>query len=71
MVHFGTVGSGSCAKLSNNILTGINAAAVADVLALTEQLGVDLAKLYDAINGSGSAGRDAVREVRAAPHILA
>lgn len=70
LVHFGPVGSGSRAKLLNNILTGINAAAVAEVLTLTQQLGVDLATLYEAINGSGSAGRNAVWEVRI-PKILA
>lgn len=70
VVHFGPVGSGSRAKLLNNILTGINAAAVAEVLALTERLGVDLRTLYEAINGSGSAGRNAVWEVRV-PKMLA
>ena len=70
VVPFGPVGSGSRAKLLNNILTGINAAAVAEVLVLTERLGVDLPTLYEAINGSGSAGRNAVWEVRI-PKILA
>lgn len=69
VVHFGPVGSGSRAKLLNNILTGINAAAVAEVLTLTERLGVDLQTLYGAINGSASAGRNAVWEVRV-PKIL-
>lgn len=69
VVHFGPVGSGSRAKLLNNILTGINAAAVAEVLTLTERLGVDLRTLYEAINGSGSAGRNAVWEIRV-PKIL-
>ncbi len=70
VVHFGPVGSGSRAKLLNNILTGINAAAVAEVLTLTGRLGVDLRTLYEAINGSGSAGRNAVWELHV-PKILA
>lgn len=70
VVHFGPVGAGSRAKLLNNMLTGINAAAVAEVLTLARRLQVDLGKLYDAITNSGSAGKNAVWEIRV-PKILA
>ncbi len=63
-VIFGSVGSGSRAKLLNNILTGLNSAAVAEVLALARRLNIDVGKLQAAIQGSPSAGRNAVLEVR-------
>ncbi|HVB72638.1 MAG TPA: NAD(P)-dependent oxidoreductase [Ktedonobacteraceae bacterium] len=63
-VVFGRVGAGSQAKLLNNILTGLNSAAVAEVLALATRLGTDIGALQRAIQHSPSAGRNAVLEIR-------
>jgi 3-hydroxyisobutyrate dehydrogenase len=63
-VVFGCVGAGSQAKLLNNILTGLNSAAVAEVLALAKRLGTDIDALQKAIMHSPSAGRNAVLEIR-------
>jgi 3-hydroxyisobutyrate dehydrogenase-like beta-hydroxyacid dehydrogenase len=63
-VIFGDVGSGSQAKLLNNILTGLNSAAVAEVLALATRLDIDIGVLQKAIQQSPSAGRNAVLEGR-------
>lgn len=70
IVHFGAVGDGSRAKLLNNILTGLNSAAVAEVVALATRLGVDVGKLQAAIQQSPSAGRNAVLEIRV-PQLVA
>ncbi len=69
-VHFGPVGKGSEAKLLNNMLTGLNAAAVAEMLTVARRLGTDVAKLQAAIQSSHSAGRNPVLEIRV-PKILA
>jgi len=67
--HFGDFGSGSEAKLLNNILTGVHAAAVAEVLRVAIARGLDVGRLQRAIMRSESAGRNPVLEIRV-PKIL-
>jgi len=52
----GGPGCGHAAKLCNNILTGVNAAAIAEVLTLATKLGVPPRKIQEAIINSPSAG---------------
>lgn len=67
--HFGEVGRGAEAKLLNNILTGVHAAAVAEVVRVALKRNVDVAALQRAIMRSESAGRNPVLDIRV-PKIL-
>lgn len=68
IVHCGDVGAGNVAKLANQIIVGLNLAAVAEALALVARAGVDPATVLQAIRG-GAAG-SAILEAKA-PMILA
>jgi len=46
------IGDGACTKLVNNLLAGINLAGAAEVMALAERLGLDLARTLDVIEHS-------------------
>ena len=46
------IGDGACTKLVNNLLAGINLACAAEVMALAERLGLDLARTLDVIEHS-------------------
>jgi 3-hydroxyisobutyrate dehydrogenase-like beta-hydroxyacid dehydrogenase len=55
VIHVGSIGMGSVAKLCNNMLAFCNAAAAAEALMLGALAGIDLHKLYDVIcNASGN-----------------
>lgn len=68
IVHCGDVGAGNVAKLANQIIVGLNLAAVAEALALVARAGVDPATVVEAIRG-GAAG-SAILEAKV-PMILA
>ncbi len=63
IVHCGDVGAGNVAKLANQIIVGLNLAAVAEALALVARAGVDPATVLAAIRG-GAAG-SAILEAKA------
>lgn len=64
VVHVGPVGSGARLKLVNNFLCGVQAAAVAEAIAMAERCGLDLdAALPVLLNGA--AGSPLVRTVAA------
>ena len=50
--HVGEVGSGQIFKLINNMLVGINLAAVGEALILASKAGADMNKLYEVIKAS-------------------
>ncbi|MCM3713001.1 2-hydroxy-3-oxopropionate reductase [Halalkalibacter oceani] len=57
----GDHGSGTTAKLANQIIVNVNIAAMAEALALATKAGIDIEKMYQAIRGglAGSAVLDA------------
>ncbi len=55
IVHCGALGAGNVAKLANQIIVGLNLAALAEALTLVAKAGVDPATVLRAIGG-GSAG---------------
>lgn len=57
-IYLGASGSGSCAKLLNNMLGLVNLAALSEALTLAERQGLDAKMALDVINDSG--GRSAV-----------
>ena len=54
-VLVGAIGSGNTTKLANQIIVGINIAAMSEAMILAEKAGVDPRKVYEAIRG-GLAG---------------
>lgn len=54
-VHVGDVGAGNITKLANQVIVGVNIAAMSEALALAAKAGADPAKVVDAISG-GLAG---------------
>ncbi|MEW8979363.1 MAG: NAD(P)-dependent oxidoreductase [Symbiobacterium sp.] len=52
LYHLGPVGAGSVAKLCNNLLVGIHAAALAEAFVLGTKAGVDPKVLYEIISGA-------------------
>lgn len=59
LVHVGPVGHGQAAKLLNNTLAAINAAAVAQAIAVARRLGVDPERLLE-VAGAGSGNSTAL-----------
>ncbi|OEL01075.1 2-hydroxy-3-oxopropionate reductase [Staphylococcus succinus] len=61
IVHFGKNGTGSAAKLANQIIVSINLAALSEACVYASKSGIDLNKLFEAIRGglAGSAIMDA------------
>lgn len=61
IVHVGDSGAGSVAKLANQILVSIHLAALSEAAVFASKSGIDLNKLYEAINSglAGSAVMDA------------
>jgi len=55
IVHFGENGTGSAAKLANQIIVSINLAALSEACVYASKSGIDLNKLFEAISG-GLAG---------------
>jgi 2-hydroxy-3-oxopropionate reductase len=54
-VYVGEIGSGNVAKLANQIIVGLNIAAMSEAMVLATKAGVDPEKVYNAIRG-GLAG---------------
>ena len=67
-VHVGEIGAGNITKLANQVIVGVNIAAMSEALTLATKAGADPAKVVDAISG-GLAG-SAVLNAKA-PLILA
>ncbi|MBA2764014.1 MAG: NAD(P)-dependent oxidoreductase [Thermoleophilaceae bacterium] len=65
IVHVGTRGKGQVVKLLNNTVAAINAAGLAQALALGRELGADLEAAV-AVMGSGSAG-STILDLKSAP----
>lgn len=61
IVHFGENGNGSAAKLANQIIVSANLAALSEACVYASKSGIDLNKLFEALNGglAGSAIMDA------------
>jgi len=61
IVHFGTNGTGTAAKLANQIIVSNNLAALSEACVFASKSGIDLNKLFEAIRGglAGSAVMDA------------
>jgi 3-hydroxyisobutyrate dehydrogenase len=59
-VHLGPVGSGAVTKLINNFLCGVQAAALAEGLAMAERSGLDLAQVV-AVLSNGAPGSPLVK----------
>ncbi len=61
IVHFGESGTGSAAKLANQIIVSINLAGLSEACVYASKSGIDLNKLFEAISGglAGSAVMDA------------
>ena len=55
--HIGDVGTGQIAKAANQIIVGLNIAAVAEALALARKSGADPAKVREALLGGYAASR--------------
>ena len=68
VVHIGPVGSGQAMKLVNNLLLGINMAAVAEALTLGTKLGLKAETMLEVIGQSS--GRSYALEAKAAPFIF-
>lgn len=51
VTHLGPVGSGQVAKVCNQMIVGVNALVIAEVVALAERAGVDAGKLPEAFAG--------------------
>ncbi|MFG6179680.1 NAD-binding protein, partial [Halomonas sp. THAF12] len=61
IVRVGEIGSGTAAKLANQIMVNVNIAAMSEALTLAEKSGIDIGKMYEAVRGglAGSAVLDA------------
>lgn len=61
VTHVGDTGSGTTAKLANQILVNVHIAAMSEALILAAKAGIDIDKMYQAIRGglAGSAVLDA------------
>lgn len=61
IVHVGTNGAGTVAKLANQIIVSINLTALSEACVFASKSGIDLNKLYEAISGglAGSAVMEA------------
>jgi 2-hydroxy-3-oxopropionate reductase len=57
ITHVGGVGAGQVAKAANQVIVGLNIAAVAEALALAERAGVDPAAVREALLGGFAASR--------------
>jgi 3-hydroxyisobutyrate dehydrogenase len=64
IVHLGPTGSGARMKLINNFVCGVQAAALAEAVALIERLGLDPAKAFPVL-GDGAPGSPLVKGVGA------
>ncbi|HUL74491.1 MAG TPA: NAD(P)-dependent oxidoreductase [Vicinamibacterales bacterium] len=64
IVHVGPTGSGARLKLINNFLCGVQAAALAEAVALIERLGLDYAKAFPVL-ADGAPGSPLVKAVGA------
>ena len=64
IVHLGPTGSGARMKLINNFVCGVQAAALAEGIALIERLGLDLAKAFPVL-ADGAPGSPLVKGVGA------
>jgi len=62
VVYMGPTGSGSKMKLINNFLAGLQAASIAEAIALTEKLGLDRDKAIT-ILGNGAPGSPTVKAI--------
>lgn len=62
MVHLGPVGSAATVKLANNFLCGVQAAALAEALALLEKSGLDMEQAFP-ILAEGAPGSPLVKAV--------
>jgi 3-hydroxyisobutyrate dehydrogenase len=60
VLHMGPVGSGTLIKLINNFVCGVQAASLAEALAVTERLGVDVDKAMKVL-GDGAPGSPLVK----------
>lgn len=56
-VHIGAVGSGQVAKIANQIIVGLNIAAVAEAFFLAESAGASLTAVREALSGGFAASR--------------
>jgi 3-hydroxyisobutyrate dehydrogenase len=54
IVRMGETGAGVAAKIVNNMIMGINLAAVCEAVALGERLGLDMAALYEVVSNSSA-----------------
>jgi len=66
-VHLGEVGTGSCAKLGNNLMSFINLCGLAEALELARRFGLPAEKFLDVVANSG--GRSALSDAKG-PKIL-
>jgi 2-hydroxy-3-oxopropionate reductase len=57
ITHVGATGAGQVAKAANQVIVGLNIAAVAEALALAERAGVDPAAVREALLGGFAASR--------------
>jgi 3-hydroxyisobutyrate dehydrogenase len=64
IIHLGGTGSGTLMKLVNNFLNGVQAAAFAEALALTERVGLDTRQALDVIT-NGAPGSPIVKTMAA------
>src|SRR5262245_9093632 len=64
IVHLGPTGSGALLKLVNNFMCGVQAASLAEALALVEKAGLDRAKVLEVLT-SGAPGSPLVKTVSA------
>lgn len=64
IVHLGATGSGSQMKLINNFLCGVQAAALAEAVALVERLGLDMPQAFKVLS-EGAPGSPLVKGVGA------
>ena len=64
IVHVGPTGSGALLKLINNFLCGVQAASLAEALALIERSGLDRAKALEVLT-AGAPGSPLVKTLAA------
>jgi 2-hydroxy-3-oxopropionate reductase len=57
ITHVGGIGAGQVAKIANQIVVGINLAAVAEALVFAANAGADVGKVRDALMGGFAASR--------------
>lgn len=63
-IHFGPVGAGTTYKLLVNLLGAVQIASVAEIMAVAEKAGLDLALVAEAIAGGQAASPQVVRNAR-------